>query len=92
VTPAATVFRRLYGPGAAKRIARAHRVSPSAAKKWLAGDWPSGRLAAGLEHGYAELERQLAELAELEAALDTMAGDWRRVIQRPAKTQAKVGG
>ena len=79
---AATLFRRLYGPGAAKQLARTHNVSPSATKKWLTGSWPAGRLPASIEHGYAELERRLAELAEIEAELDRLAVEYRRLLRR----------
>jgi hypothetical protein len=80
MSEAATLFRRLYGPHAAKQLARQHNVSASAAKKWLQGGWPEARLPAGIVHGYAEIERQVAQLAELEAELDRLAAEYRRLL------------
>ena len=63
----AAVFRRLYREHAAKRIARDCGVSLSAAKKWLAGGPPEGRIDALIMAARAQLERRLAELAADEA-------------------------
>lgn len=79
---AATLLRRLYGPSAAKLLARDLDVSPSATKKWLVEGVPVSRIPRVLAQSYAELDRQMSELAELEAELDRLAAPYRRLLRR----------
>lgn len=76
----AAVLRRVYGRHAAKVLAREHQVSPSATKKWLAGEVPAARAGRVVAQARLRLDRRLDELAELEAELDRIAGDYRRLI------------
>lgn len=60
MSAAAAILRDIYGPNAAKKIARQFGVAVITAKVWLAGRFP--------EHRTQELARAVeAELARIEA-------------------------
>ena len=69
VTPAAADLRRVYGPHAAKKIARRFGVAVVTAKLWLAGRTPAAR--------HEEFRQELlAQADELEALVADIRRRW----------------
>jgi hypothetical protein len=70
VTAAAAILRDVFGPHAAKKIARQFDVSIPAAKVWLAGRFPEHRTQQLIDAVRAEItrtnERNLEILRQLE--------------------------
>lgn len=64
-------LRVVYGPGAAKRIARSHGVSVATAKAWLAGRLVPAR-PDRLARIKADMAAHRAELEEAERMIDRL--------------------
>lgn len=65
VTAAATDLRELYGPNAAKKIARDFGVAVVTAKVWLAGRFPLARREELAQRIAAKLDERDAKSAEI---------------------------
>lgn len=84
MTNAAADFRLVYGPGAAKKIARRFGIAVVTAKLWLAGRAPSARereIAAAL----------LSECDRIEALIAETRQRWERLSNEPSEADSFMG-
>lgn len=107
VSDTAAILREVYGPNAAKKIARRFGVAIVTAKVWLAGRFPENRTQELASIVREELDRIDARNKEIRMQLGLTNGGWNMetssktgsgaplhaaVVVRTAPTRVRGGG